>query len=213
MKIGILGGTGQQGSGLAIRLANAGYEVIIGSRSTDRGKLKAEQLCKDVDKLVFTGGDNAFACSAAVIILAVPFQGIQELLDPILPLMKDKIIFDLTVNLIPGKYFKIGLEEGKSSYEYLRDYLPGKVVACMKTISANKLHSGENLKEMDFQMSTSDDALQIATEISSKIGLIPVHVKGKFHSSTIERMVALAIQLNKEYKGSHIGYFLTNLQN
>ncbi|MCY3415030.1 MAG: NAD(P)-binding domain-containing protein [Candidatus Heimdallarchaeota archaeon] len=210
--IGILGGTGSQGSALAIRWAKQGYNIIIGSRDAIRGNQKAEDLNKTIESSRIKGGDNALACSAEIIVLALPFKGIVELLTPLLPLFEGKIVIDLTVNLIPGKFFKVALYDEKSSYEFLRDFLDkSKVVACLKTISADSLASDQELDEADFQISTDEEASTIAFELSRSLGLHPVRVKGKFHAHTIERMVALAIQINKEYTGSHVGFRLSNL--
>ncbi len=211
MIIGILGGTGKQGSALAKRFAMAGHHIFIGSRSAVKGAEMADKLNKTIQVDTIAGGDNLDACNADVIVLAVPFKGITNLLDPLLDHMENKIILDLTVNLIPGKFFKVAKENNLSSYEFLRDYLPGNVVACMKTISSHILDSDAALNEVDFQISTDEAALAIASKLSRDIGLQPVRVRGKFHAHTIERMVAMAIQLNKEYKGSHIGYSLSNL--
>lgn len=213
MKIGILGGTGKQGSALAKRWAKAGYSIIIGSRDAKKGESKAAELNRELGLDLISGGDNSMACTAEVIVLTIPFENITNLLSPLLPQFKEKIVMDLTVNLIPGKFFKIGRAEGgPSSYEFLREYLKhSSVVGCMKTISSSVLDSDEDLNQVDFQMGTDNNALDVSFQLSREIGLEPVRVKGKFHAYTIERMVALAIQINQEYKGSHVGFSLSNL--
>lgn len=208
MRIGIIGGTGDQGGSLAKRLLKAGYEVRIGSRDEERGR-KAAEVFKS---RFIEGGSNSFACDADVIILAVPFKGIETLLGPLIPQLEGKVVLDITVPLIFGKYIKVDQSIGSSSYEYIRDLLPAShVVVCMKTLSASLLATDLGLLQTDFIIGIDDDAVNTAFDISKKLGLSPVRIRGKFHAHSIERMVALAIQINKEYPGSHCGYQITNL--
>src|SRR2546430_4636546 len=74
LSVGILGGTGDQGRGLAYRFARAGHPVRIGSRSASRGAAVADEIPGAV-----TGGDNAYACEADIVIVAVPWEGHGEL--------------------------------------------------------------------------------------------------------------------------------------
>jgi len=209
---GIIGGTGKQGSALATRLLRHNYPVRIGSRSETRGQKKADELNESFSTSLATGGDNAFAVKADVIVLALPFDQVDELLLPLKTDLAGKIIVDMTVNLTFGKYIKTNLYEDKSSYENIRDMFPdSEVVACLKTISNVLLGREEQLDQTDFQMTTSDEAFELTASLVKQFGLQPVRVRGKTHAHTIERMVALSIQLNKEYQGSHVGFKLTNL--
>lgn len=216
--IGIIGGTGKQGSGLAKRWLNAGFDVIIGSRLSDKGEKVANQLKTAIleNNTVGTvsGGDNQLAANADIIVLAIPADQVKPLIFPLIELLKDKIVFDLTVNVKFGKFPSAQKIEGTSVYEYIRDLFPqSKIVSCFKTISASSLASKEDLDQVDFQMTTHDDAIATAHHLSKAIGLRPVRVRGKNHAFTMERMVALAIQLNKEYPGSHVGFDLVKLKN
>lgn len=211
-EFGIIGGTGNQGSALAKRLARLDYTVRIGSRSERRGRAKAQSLNNELGSANITGGNNEYATNAEIIVLAIPFDQIDVLLDPLKENFVDKIVIDMTVNLKFGKYVTAKLYENKSSYEYIREKFDRSlVVACLKTISFVKLESEDELDQTDFQMSLSDEAYQFTSELVRKFGLEPVRVRGKTHAHTIERMVALSIQLNKEYKGSHTGYKVTDL--
>src|SRR5438309_7762014 len=86
--IGILGGTGEQGRGLARRFALAGHPVVIGSRSAERAEQAAEGLSGSV-----SGAANADAASQAdVVIVAVPWDGHKELLTELAPVLAGKIV-------------------------------------------------------------------------------------------------------------------------
>lgn len=216
--IGIIGGTGKQGSGLAVRWALAGYDIKIGSRSLERGKEAAAKLLTEVQEKTEShgnihGGDNKFATESDIIVLAIPADQVEFLLSPLKDNLLNKVILDITVNLKYGKFPKALLFDGKSSYEYVRDLFPeSKVVACFKTISAELLHSDSNLNQSDFQITLEDDALIVAAQLAKSIGLTPIRIRGKVHSHTLERMVALAIQINKEYPGSHAGYQMQDVK-
>src|SRR5579859_1959188 len=81
LSVGILGGTGDQGRGLAYRFARAGHAVRIGSRSASRGTDAAAELAAmpGVAPGTVTGGDNGYACGADLVIVAVPWDGHGEL--------------------------------------------------------------------------------------------------------------------------------------
>ncbi|MHA2250395.1 MAG: NADPH-dependent F420 reductase [Candidatus Kariarchaeaceae archaeon] len=212
--IGIIGGTGKQGSGLAKRWLKVGHDILIGSRSVEKGKKRAGEILKEVgeNKGQISGGDNTFAAKADIVVLAIPADQVEPLVLPLSHLIENKVILDLTVNIKYGRYPKAEQFNGASVYEYIRELFPkSKVVSCLKTISAHSLASSEELNQIDFQMSMDDEAISIAHDLVQEIGLTPIRVRGKVHAFTIERMVALAIQINKEYPGSHVGYDLKHL--
>src|SRR6266498_2542826 len=93
LTVGILGGTGDQGRGLAYRFARAGQAVRIGSRSAERGAAAAAELAglPGVVEGVLTGGDNQYACAADVVIVAVPWDGHAELVTSLRPQLASKI--------------------------------------------------------------------------------------------------------------------------
>ena len=80
MKVGILGGTGPQGRGLARRLAAAGHEVVMGSRSAERAERIAAEYPRFEDAGGITGGSNLDAAAAELVIVTVPYDGHAELL-------------------------------------------------------------------------------------------------------------------------------------
>ncbi|OLS20128.1 MAG: F420-dependent NADP reductase [Candidatus Heimdallarchaeota archaeon LC_2] len=215
--IGIIGGTGSQGSGLAIRWSIQGYNIRIGSRSEEKGNAAAKKFTEiakknNVSAGSIEGGDNEFATKSDIVVLAIPADQVDHLLTPLNHHLDGKVILDVTVNLKFGKFPKAELFEGKSSYEYVRDLFPmSKVVACFKTISAEMLNSMEEMNQTDFQISLDEAALELASKLALTIGLTPLRIKGKVHAHTIERMVALAIQINKGYPGSHAGYLMQNV--
>lgn len=211
--IGIIGGTGKQGSALAKRLAKKGYSIAIGSRSDERGKQKAADLSKEKGLDNIRGGSNEIVTECDIVIISIPFSQVADLLLPLKEGLTGKILIDMTVNLLFGKSTKAQFHEGKSSYEFIRDHFTESlVVAAFKTISYVVLGGDQPIDQSDFQISDSEEALAVSSQLARDIGLVPIRIIGDHHAHTIERMVALAININKNYKGSHAGYLMTNLK-
>jgi NADPH-dependent F420 reductase len=103
MKIGIVGGTGKEGTGLAIRWAKAGHEVVLGSRDGERGRLRAEELSRE-HEIRLAGSDNAGCCDGAeVVLLSVPYSGHEATCVELRAALAGKVVIDLTVPLKPPR--------------------------------------------------------------------------------------------------------------
>src|SRR5262252_9530326 len=102
MRIGVIGGTGKEGSGLARRWARAGHGVTIGSRDAVRGRTAAEKL--STGGLVIDGGSNAEAAAAGeIVVLCVPYAAHAESLASVKAQVAGKVLLDITVPLQPPK--------------------------------------------------------------------------------------------------------------
>ena len=114
--IALIGGTGQEGRGLAQRFTRAGITVRLGSRDPERGAQVASELG-------VLGGDYAFALEGAdLAMLCVPYTAHRPVLEAIKPLLGGRVVIDITVPLKPPKVRQVFLPEG---HEYLQpaDYL------------------------------------------------------------------------------------------
>jgi len=213
MKIGIIGGTGKQGMGLAKYWAND-YEIFIGSRNEERGIKGAANLNKELGSkqgnfIEIKGGSNEDASNSDIIVLTIPFDQVEFILSPLKKNIESKIIIDVTVNLKFGKFIKAQSLNGLSSYEFIKErFSDSVIVSAFKTISSTLLAQGKKIDQTNFIQSASHEAFEIVSTLSKIIGLHPMFVKGMNHANTIEGMVALALQLNKEFPGSHFGFKL-----
>lgn len=209
MEIGIIGGTGKQGSGLARRLARAGYQVKIGSRRDEKGKDVAKSF--GLDNL--TGGTNEFAANADIVVLTIPADQIEVLIEPLKPVLEGKLVIDTIINLKFGKTVESAPFHGTSVYDFLKSLLDHSiVVTAFKTISAALLGGEQPLNQSDFIITEDDEIFEKVSALSRSIGLQPLKVSSAYHAATLERMVALSIQLNKSYKGSHCGYLISDIK-
>jgi len=209
--MGVLGGTGPEGSGLALRLGLAGFTVMIGSRSFERAREKAEELTHRSGQAshpsVFTGKENAeVARTSDLMFLTAPFAHAAELLRNCLPAFQaGSILVDVTVPVAfqAGRVQLMEFSEGSGS-AHLATYLPETImlVAAFKTIPAHLLMDLDVSPDCDvFVCGDSEEAKRRVIEVASRIsGLRPVDAGPLQEARTLERMCALAIGLNRRYK-------------
>src|SRR5438067_9653012 len=102
LKIAILGGTGDQGPGLALRLALAGEDVIIGSRAKEKAEKVAEELNAELGAKRIQGTDNVQAAAAAeIVMMTVPYSAHLPTLETVKTHLQGKIFVDVSVPLDP----------------------------------------------------------------------------------------------------------------
>ena len=138
--IGIIGGTGDLGSGLAKAWVAAGHKVIIGSRSREKAEKAAAALGEAV-----SGDDNVGAARAAdVVVLAVPFASHDQTIEEIKGVVGGKIVVDTAVPLVPPKVSTVQLPSGGSAAQIAQRLLGSevRVVSAFHNVSAAKLHAG-----------------------------------------------------------------------
>jgi 8-hydroxy-5-deazaflavin:NADPH oxidoreductase len=204
--VAILGGTGQQGRGLAQRFARAGIHVIVGSRDQDRARATVAGWTTTGGPAIEVAGNGAAVMRADITILAVPFTTVDVLLQELQPQFKaGSLVIDLTVPIAftAGKMTMIDVAEG-SAGEHVRACLPPAVrLACtFKTLPAHLLGAVvEPLDCDEFVCGDSDDARSEASALVAVLpGLRPVDVGPLSRARSIEHMTALAIAINRRHK-------------
>ena len=220
-KIGILGGTGPEGSGLAYRWARAGEHIVIGSRDAQRAAETAKQLRERIGggSAQLEGADNAAAAGQCeVVVLTVPFSGQAALLKQLKTVWKPgTIVIDTTVPLaatVGGAATRmLGVWQG-SAAEQARELLPAGV-----SLAAGFQNLGAELLGMDGPVDCdilicSDDekAKQVASELAVKIPGARAVNGGKLENARIvESLTALLVGLNIRYKVHSAGIRFTGL--
>jgi NADPH-dependent F420 reductase len=134
LTVGVLGGTGPQGKGLALRWAKAGIKVIIGSRSAERAAATAAELGAGV-----SGQDNAGTAAAAdIVLVAVPWEGHGELLESLREQLTGKIVVDCVNPLGFDKQgpFALPVEEGSAAQQAEKLLPESRVTAAFHHVSA-----------------------------------------------------------------------------
>jgi NADPH-dependent F420 reductase len=203
--IAILGGTGQQGRGLAQRFAGAGARVIIGSRDPTRARATVATWSAAGPPIEVA--DNVAAVAQGdVAVLAVPFASVDALLTELQPHFKQRSpVIDVTVPVaFSGRSMTmLDVAEGSAS-EHIRARLPAGVqlAVAFKTIPAHLVGAvGEPLDCDEFVCGDSDEArAQAAALVELLPGLRPVDVGPLSGARFIEHLTALAIAINRRHK-------------
>lgn len=209
--VAIVGGTGPEGSGLALRFAAAGFSVRVGSRSAERAAAKAAELSVQIGTTPGGGSiqglSNQEAIStAAMVILCTPFASAAETLGELgRSAPGDAVWVDATVPLRfeSGRVSLIPLAEGSGS-EHLAKCLPpgARLVAAFKTIPAHMLHDLAEPFDCDLFVCGDDAAArQLVIEAASRLsGLRPLDAGPLVQARTLEHLCWLAVSLNRRYK-------------
>ncbi|MFC4059684.1 NADPH-dependent F420 reductase [Planomonospora corallina] len=211
LSIGILGGTGDQGKGLARRFALAGHTVLIGSRSPERAQEAAGSIGPAA-----RGADNAtVAAEADVVIVAVPWDGHRATLESLRAELAGKIVVDCVNPLGFDKQgaYALPVEEG-SAAQQAAAVLPGsRVVAAFHHVSAVLLLDPE-VEEIDLDVLVLGDDREATDTVQALAGRIP-GVRGVYggrlrNAHQVEALTANLISVNRRYK-AHAGIRLTDV--
>jgi 8-hydroxy-5-deazaflavin:NADPH oxidoreductase len=214
--IGILGGTGDQGRGLARRFALAGHQVIIGSRSPERAAAAAQEIGHGVQ-----GRANADAArGASVVIAAVPWEGHGDLLSGLAAELAGKIVVDC-VNPLGfdqrGAYALPVAEGGPaegSAAQQAAALLPGsRVVAAFHHVSAILLLDPEvDTIDLDVMVLGDDrEATDLVQALAARIpGVRGIYAGRLRNCGQIEALTANLVSINRRYK-AHAGLRITDI--
>jgi NADPH-dependent F420 reductase len=211
LSLAFLGGTGEQGRGLARRFAMAGHEVVIGSRSAERAAEAAAGLPGSVRGLA-----NADAAAAAdVVVVAVPWEGHKELLADLAPVLDGKVVVDCVNPLGFDKQgaFALEVEEG-SAAQQAASVLPGsRVVGAFHHVSAVLLLD-EAVDAIDTDILVLGDDREATDLVQALVARIPgmrgVYAGRLRNAHQVEGLTANLIAVNRRYK-CHAGLRVTDL--
>jgi 8-hydroxy-5-deazaflavin:NADPH oxidoreductase len=213
LSIGILGGTGDQGKGLARRFALAGHRVIIGSRSAERARQAAESLGADLGA---RGEENpVVAREADVVIVAVPWDGHKALLESLRDDLAGKIVVDCVNPLGFDKQgaYALPVEEGSAAQQAAAVLTGSTVVAAFHHVSAVLLLDPE-VEEIDLDilvLGEDREATGIVQALAGRIaGARGVYGGRLRNAHQVEALTANLISVNRRYK-THAGVRLTGL--
>jgi NADPH-dependent F420 reductase len=207
--IAVIGGTGAQGLGLALRLCAAGCRVVIGSRAPERAARAAEEVRQRVPGAAVEGMDNAqaAAAAAALVVLSVPFEntaetvkGLRERLAPGQILVSMGVPIASAVGDGPSRL--LGVWQG-SCAELVAGLAPEgvEVVSALQNVSAKRLQALDEPIECDVVVSGAKGARAQVMELCERVpGLRAVNGGPLANARIVESMTALLIGLSARYK-------------
>jgi NADPH-dependent F420 reductase len=211
MSVGVLGGTGDQGRGLARRLALAGHRVIIGSRDAARAAASADEL-----GLGTVGLPNA-ECAAVsdIVIVAVPWDGHASLLESLRQPLAGKVVVDCVNPLGFDKQgaYALAVSEGSAAQQAALILPDSRVVAAFHHISAVLLMD-ESVESIDTDVLVLGDDREATDIVQALAGRI-TGIRGIFggrlrNAGQVEAMTANLISMNRRYK-VHAGIRITDI--
>jgi len=213
--IAVLGGTGKEGSGLALRWAHAGYPVLIGSRSPEKAIEAAAEMNETLGREAVSGSGNPEAAAAAqIVVLAVPYAGQRATVEEVREHLSGKILIDVTVPLVPPKVNRVQLPDGGSAVEAIQTMLGEDV----KVISAFQNISAHHLKKLDAEIDCDvivcgDDreATDLVVGLAQAIGLGAWNGGVLANSVVSEGLTSVLIALNQRYKVPGAGIRITGI--
>jgi NADPH-dependent F420 reductase len=204
MRIAIVGGTGKEGRGLAIRWARAGHQVAVGSRDAARAVEKAAELSA-LGFGTLTGGDNVSVASAAeVVLLSIPYAAHTATLTELRDALQGKIVIDITVPLVPPKVTQVNLPAGQSAALEAQEILGAgaRVVAALHHISS--VHLGDpDVQLHSDTLVCGDDLAARDTVIGlcQELGLRGLDAGVLKNAIALESLTPVLLHMNKRYKG------------
>jgi NADPH-dependent F420 reductase len=214
-RIAVLGGSGAEGSGLALRLAAAGHTVTIGSRSAEKAAAAAAELSTLLNGATVVGTDNSSAAAGAeIVILTVPYAAQRALVEEVLPQLHGKIVIDATVPLVPPKVSRVQLPPGSSAVAAIQE-LAGetvRVVSAFQNVSAHHLKKLGHPVDCDVLVCGDDSAAcDIAIGLIKDIGLRGIYAGPICNSAGAEALTSILIAINRRYKVPGSGIRITGL--
>jgi hypothetical protein len=215
MRIGIVGGTGKEGIGLGLRWAQAGHDVIIGSRDPERARGKATELAASVSGRHIEGMSNREAAAAAdVVVLTVPATGLPATLPELREVCRGKIVVSTVVPLTFGGPRLFTPPAQGSAAEEAQELLgpEARVVAAFHHIAAHELSAGDHPIECDLLVCGADaEGKKLVSELGRSMGLRPIDVGALSNAGPIEGITALLATINRRYKLKNSGIQITGL--
>ena len=208
MRIGIVGGTGREGRGLALRWASVGHDVIIGSRDAARAAEKAQEMSATVVEGggKITGGSNEEAATAGdVTVLTVPYAAHAETLKGLREQLKGRILVDITVPLQPPKVSQVHLPPGSAAALEAQALLDPstRVVAALHHVSSVHLGEPGHIIDCDVLVCSDDEpARQVMMDLAVDLGLRGLDAGVLRNAIALEALTPVLLHLNRKYKTS-----------
>lgn len=200
MRIGILGGTGRMGKGLAKAWAKNGQEIFLGSRFPDKAKEVAEQIANETKGKVYGTNLETAAQEGEVVILSLPYRNCADWLKRLSKELRGKIIVDITnpFGAVPeGK--TSGVEENAKALG-----VPARWVAAFKTnfwTTLDEPINKDGIARDCFYCGDDSEAKKVVAELISQVGFRPVDCGPLKAARVLDLMVPLMIDLDRFFSG------------
>jgi hypothetical protein len=210
--IAILGGTGDLGGGLARQWSRAGYKILIGSRTLEKGGAAAKALLDEFPDLNVTGHENLDAATAAdLVVLTVPFAHQISTLETVKPGLTGKVLVDVTVPLVPPKVGTVQLPASGSAAEAAQACLGDdvQVVSAFQNVGAQHLNEDHAIACDVLVTGNKRAARDTVISLVEALGLKGWHAGPLANAAAAEAMTSVLITINRHHKIEGAGIVIT----
>ncbi len=206
--IAILGGTGDLGTGLAIRWSKAGYKIVIGSRTLEKAQNAVANLKKISPETPADAMENADAAAAGdIVVLTVPAEHQLSTLDTVRAGLGGKILIDVTVPLVPPKVGTVQLPSEGSAGKRAQDHLGEDVhvVTAYQNVAAHLLQEDVKIECDVLVAGNKKAARDKVIQLTEEAGMNGWHAGPIENSAAAEALTSILIQINRRHDISHSG--------
>ena len=213
--IAILGGTGAQGSALALRWANAGYSIVIGSRSPQKASEVCKRISIEVEDANVSYENNLIAAEKGdLVVLCVPYASQRSTVETVRAALDGKVLIDTTVPLIPPKVARVQLPDSGSAVAEIQSMLGDsvKVVSAFQNVAAHVLNDLSSTVDCDVLVCGNDiEARETVIKLAAAIGVRAIHAGSIANSAAAEALTSVLISINSRYKLRGAGIRITGM--
>ncbi|HIE89684.1 MAG: NADPH-dependent F420 reductase [bacterium] len=210
--IAILGGTGDLGGGLARQWSRAGYKIMIGSRTVEKGEAAAKALLDEFPDLNVTGHENLEAATAAdLVVLTVPFEHQLSTLETVKPGLVGKILIDVTVPLVPPKVGTVQLPESGCAAVQAQNFLGEDifVVSAFQNVGAMHLQEDHAIACDVLVSGNKKVARETVIKLVEAVGLKGWQAGPLANAVAAEALTSILITINRHHGVEGSGIVIT----
>ena len=210
--LAILGGTGALGGGLARQWSRAGYQIMIGSRTLEKGQAAAKALLDEFPDLNVSGHENLDAAQRAeLVVLTVPYKHQLSTLETVKPGLFGKILIDVTVPLMPPAVGTVQLPEKGSAAVQAQDFLGDEVqvVSAFQNVGAMHLREEHAIACDVLVTGNKRTARAVVIKLVEDLGLKGWHAGPLANAAAAEAMTSVLITINRHHGIAGSGIIIT----
>jgi len=210
--IAILGGTGDLGGGLARQWSRAGYKILIGSRTEEKGKSAANELLSEFPDLNVTGHENLEAATQAdLVVLTVPYAHQLSTLETVKQGLLGKVLIDVTVPLMPPKVGTVQLPEAGSAAVMAQNLLGDEVhvVSAFQNVGAVHLQEDHSIDCDVLVTGNKRAARETVIKLVEAVGLRGWHAGPLANAAAAEALTSILITINRHHGIDGAGIVIT----
>ena len=214
MRIAVLGGTGREGHGLALRWTKAGHSIVLGSRNAERARARAGELTL-LGHGEIKGSDNVSALAGAdAVVVSVPYAAHGEALRNLRAALDGRVVVDITVPLKPPRIHEVHLPLGRAAALEAQAILGPRtrVVAALHHVSSTHLRDLSHPIGSDVLVcSDFDDARALTIDLVGDLGLRGLDAGPLCNAVALEALTPVLLHLNKRYGADGAGIRLVGV--